>query len=252
MRYLCVIQFNGTNYKGWQIQPHDVTVQGMFEKSLNILLRGNITVVGCGRTDTGVHASHFVLHFDYNQSIDLDTLIYKLNELLPEDIYVESLHKVSMDFHARYGANSRRYTYKLSLNKDPFGTNLVYHYKYSRELDIGVLNQAASLILDQDEFLPFCKTGSDNKGYHCKIIQSHWQEINSSYFEYTVEANRFLRGMVRLLVGMTLSVARGKMKIEDVKNSLEKQVPLTLPWSVPAHGLYLSKIKYPSGILPRE
>lgn len=242
MRYFAVISYNGQKYFGWQKQSNsDNTVQHQIEKVLKMLFRKEVETMGCGRTDAGVHAKEFYLHFEIQSDFDKQEIIYKLNTILPLDIVVHDIIQVGEEAHARFDAVSRSYVYRLKTVKDPFDT-IYFHYKFG-ELDLQKLNDAAKEILKYNDFLAYCKTNSDVKTTLCTISKSEWiQEGNT--FEYHIKANRFLRGMIRLLVGMMLNRAKDKISENDVLLSFTEQKKLPIIWSVPANGLILHDIKY--------
>lgn len=243
-RYFIQLSYLGTNYHGWQVQPHSISIQQKINESLNILLRKNdIHVIGCGRTDTGVHAAEYFAHFDVNDKIEnLDKLIYKLNRILPFDIAIQNIFSVSEDRHARFSPVKRTYKYYISLEKTPFNhhTSLFYNH----QLNIELLNKASAIVLDYVDFESFCKAHSDANNFFCTVSESYWEEIDGQII-YTVTANRFLRNMVRALVGTQLDVGRGYITIEDFKNIIESKKRTKAGKSIAAKGLFLHKIEYP-------
>lgn len=242
-RYFIRLSYCGSAYNGWQSQPHPrtVTIQDTIESVLSTLLRQKITIVGCGRTDTGVHAKDYIAHFDIDIDIDREKLVYKSNKLLPKDIAIHEILTVRSDAHARFDAISRSYQYNLHTAKSPFEP-FSFYYIYERP-NLEKLNTAAGLLLNYTDFTSFCKLHSDVKTMHCKLTQSHWVQ-DGDKFMYQVTSDRFLRGMIRLIVGMCLNVSRGKLNLDTVKHTLETQSKLPLEWSVPAEGLILTDIKY--------
>lgn len=245
MRYFLEIAYNGSRFCGWQRQPNAVSVQEVIENSLQILLQEKIETIGCGRTDAGVHASKFYLHFDTNNP-KIENNIPRLNKLVGNDIAVRSIRIVEADAHARFDAEKRSYEYIITGKKDPFNQETKYYLHNANEFDIELLQKTASLFLNYRSFFPFCKTGSDNTSVDCLLYESYWKidEQNQQYI-YVVSANRFLRGMVRLLVGACLSVASGLLTYDDVKNAMDQQIRLKKSQSVPPQGLYLCEIIYP-------
>lgn len=242
-RYFLQISFKGTNYHGWQIQPNAITVQEVIEKSLSILLREKIAVIGAGRTDTGVHASFFILHFDSaNDDIITDKFVFSLNNFLPDDIAVQKIWKVKSDFHARFSAVSRTYKYIITTVKDPFQTET--SYKYTRKLDINRMNEAASVLFDFEDFTSFSRLHSDVKTNNCKIFLAEWKQENMQLI-FIIKADRFLRNMVRAIVGTLLEVGRGKLSIDEFKNIIEMKDRGLAGTSAPAAGLFLVDIEYP-------
>ncbi|MEE9437786.1 MAG: tRNA pseudouridine(38-40) synthase TruA [Saprospiraceae bacterium] len=244
MRYFALCKYNGTEYFGWQAQKTtDNTIQGIIEKTLSTITREFVPITGCGRTDAGVHASQYYFHFDTNFE-NIDNLKYKLNSILPFSINIDNIRKVPNDAHARYNAYRRAYDYYIAYERDPFREFTTFYYPNYKKLDLNLLQEAAKLLLGYQEFVPFCKTGSNVDVKKCEIFVSEWKFTDYG-LHYHIEANRFLRGMIRLIVGMCLNVARGQLNIEQVKKSLDNQVRLKTDWSVPARGLFLSDIKYP-------
>jgi tRNA pseudouridine38-40 synthase len=245
MRFFLAIAYNGTRFCGWQRQPNGFAVQAEIERTLSLLLQENIETLGCGRTDTGVHAAKFYLHFDTQSAIPAH-FIARLNKVLSDDVVAYSIHPVAADAHARFDATERAYQYQISTRKDPFSQETKYFLHNAGTLNRDHMQQTAALFLQYESFFPFCKTGSDNLSVKCQLLESHWNFDDEGHlFTYHVRANRFLRGMVRLLVGACLSTGSGLLSIADVKNSLEAQIRLKKSQSVPPQGLYLSEIIYP-------
>lgn len=242
MRYLVHCSFLGTNYVGWQIQPNGTSVQGTLEEAFSTILRDKIDIVGCGRTDAGVHAQNYVFHFDTDAGIP-ENLLYKLNRYLPDDIALQSMREVGEDMHARFTATSRSYKYYLTLEKDPFRTETAMYYPYPDPPDWGLMNEAGRLLCQYKEFKPFCKAGSDTPHYLCDMTLAHWDYTDVDAV-FTITANRFLRGMVRLIVGTMLQVGRGQMTLNELRQVMDAQVALDKPESVVAHGLHLVRIEY--------
>lgn len=243
MRYMARLAYNGTHYFGWQRQPNQISVQQVIEEKLSLLLRDSIQVLGCGRTDTGVHALDYVLHFDYSQPLESEFL-YRLNKILPPDIVFYRVEVVADDAHARFDATSRSYEYRISRFKTPFSIDTIWHYPYFSKTDWHLVKEASSLLLNYKSFLPFCKSNTDTRTMICDLRKSEWIE-NEAGYTYFVESDRFLRGMIRLIVGMCLSVGRHKISIEDVRHAMDRQERLDMAHSVPACGLFLKDIHYP-------
>jgi len=234
--------FDGSDYCGWQIQPNDLSVQECIESNLSKISGQKISIVGCGRTDAKVHASSYYFHCDIlDRTAELD-LIYKLNRMCPASIAFKEFQVVNDDFHARFDAKLRSYTYYVSAIKDPFHKS--YHWGANEKIDIDKLNEAASVLLDYEEFFPFCKTNSDVHHYRCQLSRSEWIQSNENKFEFHISANRFLRGMVRLIVGMLIRVGEGRIPLEDVIDALHKKQHLEKAYSAPACGLFLEEIVY--------
>lgn len=246
-RYFLQLSYKGTNYHGWQIQPNAISVQEVIENALSTLLREKISVVGAGRTDTGVHASFFVLHFDTeNENIEPGNLVYKLNNFLPHDIAVQNLWKVKNNAHARFDALSRTYKYFILTEKDPFKVET--SYKYIPTLDIQKMNEAAKLLFEFDDFTSFSRLHSDVKTNNCKISRAEWKQ-EGTQLVFTIKADRFLRNMVRAVVGTLLEVGKGKLTINEFKNIIELKNRGAAGASAPAAGLFLVDIEYPEELL---
>lgn len=245
MRYFAELSYKGTNYSGWQRQDNAISVQEIIEDALSTILNTPIVVTGCGRTDTGVHASQYYLHFDFEGDFP-EGFVNRLNKFLPKDIAFRRIFEVDNEAHTRFDATKRSYYYLMDVEKSPFDNELAYFYYAAKKLDINKLNKAAGLLLDFGEFAPFCKTGSDVKTMKCNLFRSEWIfDENQKRFIYYISANRFLRGMVRLIVGSCILVAEDRLTFDALKTSLIQQSPLPKNLSAPAQGLYLSEIEYP-------
>lgn len=246
MRYKITLSYNGADFRGWQVQPSAPTVQGTLEKALATLLKAEIGVVGAGRTDTGVNAVGYVAHFDAAEVLDCALICYKLNAILPSSIAVSDISPVGDSFHARFSATGRKYTYFLHRVKDPFVDKFSYFYGYPG-LDVEAMNRAAALILGTHDFSCFEKTGGDNKTSICTVRQAGWEAYkpgSGDYLKFTVTADRFLRNMVRAIVGTLLEVGRGKRTPESVAELLESRDRCSAGESVPGHALFLTEIEY--------
>ncbi|MCF6357208.1 MAG: tRNA pseudouridine(38-40) synthase TruA [Draconibacterium sp.] len=242
-RYFLQLSYKGTNYHGWQIQPNAISVQEVMENALTIILRQKIVVVGAGRTDTGVHASFFVLHFDSPDSeIETQKLVHKLNSFLPSDIAVQKIWKVDNELHARFSALYRTYKYFISTKKNPFKTE--FAYKYLLPLDISKMNKAAKILFDNKDFTSFGRLHTDVKTNNCKIFLAEWEQENSQLI-FTIKADRFLRNMVRAIVGTLLEVGQGKLSVDNFKKIIESKDRGVAGASAPAQGLFLVDIEYP-------
>jgi len=246
-RYFLQLSYKGTKYHGWQVQPNALSVQEVMEKALSTILREKIAVVGAGRTDTGVHASFFVLHFESGKN-DIDTaqLVYKLNRFLPPDISVSKIFPVNNDAHARFSAISRTYKYYISTEKNPFRTET--SYRYTVPLDVEKMNEAASQLFDYEDFTSFSRLHTDIKTNNCKIYQAEWGKVGDQLV-FTIKADRFLRNMVRAVVGTLLEVGRGKITVGEFKEIIEKKDRGAAGASAPAEGLFLTDIEYPKEIM---
>jgi tRNA pseudouridine38-40 synthase len=245
MRFFISLRYLGTHYFGWQRQPNQISVQETIEKALSILLKTPTEIVGCGRTDTGVHARFYVAHFDFFEENLPEKFQHSFNSLLPNDIAILDFWQVADDAHARFDAVERGYEYHISLKKDPFLRELAWQNPLAQRADLVKMNAAAQILLDFSEFKPFCKTNGSATTSTCKIIRADWVfDKKNDALIFHIFANRFLRGMVRLLVGMCLEVGFGKLSLEEVRTTLETQKPLRRSVSVPATGLFLTQVLY--------
>ena len=245
MRYFIELSYNGKAYHGWQNQPNAISVQEVVEKALSTLLKSPMTIVGAGRTDTGVHAKQMFAHFDTDLEFDNKSLTFKLNSFLPKDIAIHSIFEVNGEVHARFDAISRTYIYKLSLSKNAFTFDSAYYIKMNLVQE--QMQRASSLLLNYKNFKCFSRSNSDVKTYNCDIKKAEWKAIGDE-FEFTIKADRFLRNMVRAIVGTLLEIGQGKIKVEELNKIIESQDRSQAGPSVPAHGLYLMEIEYPKSI----
>lgn len=242
-RYFGRLSFKGTRYHGWQVQPNALSVQEVIENAFSVILQEKIAVTGAGRTDTGVHASFYMLHFDSeNGQIDEVWLVARLNSFLPADIAFHSIMKVPPDAHARFSAISRTYQYFIHQQKDPFLTGTSFFFR--RNLDLPKMNEACQVLFSISDFTSFSKLHTDVKTNLCKVFQAKWEKENDRII-FTVTADRFLRNMVRALVGTMLEVGLGKISVEDFIEIIYKKDRRAAGVSVPAEGLYLTEIIYP-------
>ena len=244
MRYLIEFSYNGTNYHGWQKQPNANSVQEELTKCVSVLLQEKIEIIGAGRTDTGVHAKQMFAHFDSKISIDFQNLVMKLNSFLPNDILVKRVFRVKEDTHARFTAVSRTYQYFVSTHKDIFNSNLYFLFK---SLDIDKMNKACRYLIGQQDFSSFSKVNTDTFTNICEITYAKWRK-EGCYIVFTISSNRFLRNMVRSIVGTLLDVGLGKTEVDEIKSIIEKKDRREAGISVPAKGLFLTNIKYPDNI----
>lgn len=225
-----------------------MSVQQVIEEKLSIILNTKIEVTGCGRTDTGVHARQYFLHFDYELELP-EGITGRLNRILPPDIAFKNFSEVPAAAHARYDAVQRSYEYYVGFYKNPFTAETVFHFPFARQLDLEKMQEAAALLLEYDEFFPFCKANSDVKTMKCSLNRAEWvYDPKDEDLVFHIAADRFLRGMVRLIVGMCLNVGLGKLSLELVKAALDNQTRLSKSYSVPPHGLFLTEIRYPFGM----
>jgi tRNA pseudouridine38-40 synthase len=248
MRYFIYLSYDGTNYHGWQIQPNANTIQAELMRGISTLLRQDIEVVGAGRTDTGVNASMMVAHFDtevFLSNADLVELVRRLNRLLPPDIAIQRIVPVKEDAHARFSATARTYQYHVSSTKDPF--NRHYTYRCPFPLDYDKMNEAAARLFDYTDFTSFSKLHTDTKTNNCRIMYARWENGI-----FTIKADRFLRNMVRAIVGTLMEVGRGAITIDDFCKIIEKKDRCAAGSSMPGNALFLTDIEYPEDIFKIE
>lgn len=245
MRYFIYLSYDGARYHGWQIQPNGISVQEVLNKALSTLLREPIEVTGAGRTDAGVNASLMVAHFDCQQTTDNGQLTYRLNKLLPPDIVIHKIQQVKDDVHARFSATSRTYHYYIITEKSPFEP---YAYRFPQPLDFDKMNEAAKTLFDYIDFTSFSKLHTDVKTNNCHIITARWEQLSPIKWQFTITADRFLRNMVRAIVGTLLDVGRGVLTIEQFREIIEKKDRCSAGTSVPGNALFLADITYPEGI----
>ena len=242
MRYFIEFSYNGKNYFGYQIQPKDISVQEELERALSTILREPIKTTGAGRTDTGVHAKKMYAHFDTEKDLG-DNLVYKLNSFLPADIAIHRIFEVGKDLHARFDATYRTYHYFISLKKDAFSQDFCWQFKKEKPLDVEKMNEAAKILFEYDDFGSFAKVGADNKTNICKIYKAEWEQ-EGSMLKFTISADRFLRNMVRAIVGTLVDVGTGKLKPEDLHTIINQQNRGSAGTSAPAQGLFLVDVGY--------
>ena len=252
MRYFIQLSYDGTGYHGWQVQPNGVSVQEVLQKALSTLLRQTTEVTGAGRTDAGVHASMMVAHFDWpaahegegceEMPLDCTQLTYKLNRLLPPDVAVQAVRPVGPEMHARFSATRRTYHYYIHTRKDPFLRG--YSWQVNVPLDFALMNEAAQVLLEYSDFTSFSKTGTDVKTNICQLTEARWEQLKPGEWRFTVSANRFLRNMVRAIVGTLVEVGRHRMTISQMRHAIEAKDRQRAGESVPGHALYLTNIEY--------
>lgn len=243
-RYFIELAYNGSRYHGWQIQPGAPTVQEELNCALSTLLRQEISVVGAGRTDTGVHASFFIAHFDMEDKLpDPAQIIYKLNRLLSKDIAIYDLYPVPADMHARFSAVSRTYKYYIDKRKDPF-TN-AYAWRIFPLPDISLMNEACKILFEYSDFTSFSKLHTDTKTNNCCIMEATWEDTGQQLV-FTIRADRFLRNMVRAIVGTMLEIGQGKLSCEELRGIIESKNRCSAGTSVPGHALFLCAVEYPT------
>lgn len=247
-RYFITFSYDGTRYHGWQIQPNGDSVQARLQDALSTLLREAVSVTGAGRTDTGVHARMMVAHFDTEARFEAEEgingaqLAYKLNRLLPQDIAVQRVEPVSDEMHARFSALSRTYYYFIHTEKDPFlrTTSCELHYP----LDFERMNEAAAILMEYEDFGAFCKAHADLKTTLCHVTVARWHQTSPSSWYFEITANRFVRNMVRAVVGTLIDVGRGRLSIDDFRKVIEGKRRTEAGESMPAHALFLVDITY--------
>lgn len=244
MRYFLEISYKGTRYHGWQIQPNALTVQEVLNKALSTLLGEPVDTLGSGRTDTGVHASVQVVHFNTEREIK-DSFLLSINALLPKDVSVQWIRAVNDDAHARFDATQRSYIYKIALQKNPFDQELVWFYR--GQPDVELMNRAAALLLKHTDFECFSKVHTEVNNFNCTITKAYWEQ-NGSSLHFHITANRFLRGMVRAIVGTLIEVGKGKCSIEDFEKILLSKDRNKAGMAAPPEGLYLCEVSYPETI----
>ena len=249
-RIVLLLSYHGKKYHGWQIQPNAVSVQSTIEKTIHTLTRETIEIIGCGRTDTGVHASQYFAHFDLNSKEAIQSK--SLNALLPSDIAIQKIYLDPLgEFHSRFDAIQRKYIYKLNTNKNPFCVDTSLYYSYNSALDLKKMNELSHFLLQNSSFQSFCKSDSGLLQFTCFLSECQWTQINEHEFEFHIAANRFLRGMVRLIVGACLNYSKDKFSLQQFQTAFLAGQSIPHAWSVPAHGLSLVRVIYPDNIMNR-
>lgn len=249
MRYFIELSYDGAAYCGWQRQPDAPSVQQTIEGALSTLLRRSVEVVGAGRTDTGVNASYYVAHFDFEEQVkDCGQLVYKLNLILPRDIAVKRVRRVKPEAHARFDAVQREYTYFISQRKNPFRRFSAWQYYVP--LDVEKMNRAAEVLLREEDFTSFAKLNSNNKTNICHVVKAEWRrdEKDADLLIFTIRADRFLRNMIRAIVGTLVDVGRGRYTVEDFERIVKARDLSLSSAGAAAEGLFLSDVKYDEGI----
>ena len=241
MRYFIELSYNGKNYHGWQIQPDAISVQEKLNLAVSIILQQKIEVVGAGRTDTGVHASQMFAHFDIDEKLEGD-VPHKLNSILPNDIVVYDVFLVDAEKHARFSAESRSYEYRIWSGRNPFLLDFSWQI-HSQKLDIAKMNEAAKLLLEYENFQTFSKVKTEVYTFNCNVTEAYWKQTDDLLTFY-ISANRFLRNMVRAIVGTLVDVGLHKVSVEDFRQIIESKNRSNAGLSVPAKGLFLTNIKY--------
>ncbi|MDO5487922.1 MAG: tRNA pseudouridine(38-40) synthase TruA [Rikenellaceae bacterium] len=249
MRYFIELSYDGAAYCGWQRQPNDPSVQQTLEQALSTLLREKVEVVGAGRTDTGVNASYYVAHFDSVAGVkDCDRLVYKLNLILPQDVAVSRVREVRADAHARFDAVEREYTYYISQRKNPFRRHSAWQYYVP--LDMERMNEAAQALTEYEDFTSFAKLNSNNKTNICRVTRAEWcrAEEDADMLVFRIRADRFLRNMIRAIVGTLVDVGRGRYTVEEFRDILHSRDLSRSSAGAPAVGLFLSDVRYDEGV----
>lgn len=247
MRYFIELSYKGTAYNGWQRQPSSPSVEQTLEEAFSTILRSEVDLVGAGRTDTGVHASFYVAHFDRPEPIDdCSALVYHVNALLPDDIAVGRIYPVRDDAHARFDATEREYRYYISSVKNPFTRQTSWQLPVA--LDVDMMNRAAAVLLRTDDFTSFAKLGSDNTNNLCRVSRAEWITIECGMTVFVIRSNRFLRNMVRAITGTLVDVGRGKLSVEEFEEIVKSKDLARSSSSAPAQGLFLTDITYPDSI----
>lgn len=249
MRYFVELRYDGSGYCGWQRQPDVQTVQQTIEEALSRLLLTHTEIVGAGRTDTGVNASYYVAHFESDVAFDALQLLYKLNMMLPKDIALFSISAVTAEAHARFDAREREYTYFISQTKNPFRRHSAWLYYVP--LDVEKMNRAAAKLLEYKDFTSFAKLNSNNKTNICRIMAAHWTVEADGVLRFTIRADRFLRNMVRSIVGTLVDVGRGRYTVEEFCRIVEARDLSRSSAGAPAQGLFLSDIVYSDTIFTK-
>lgn len=243
MRYFIFFGYDGTNYHGWQIQPNANSVQQELQRALSILMRKEMEVVGAGRTDTGVHARHMAAHFDTDRiPMEPDQLVYRLNRILPRDIAVYEVREVDPEMHARFSAISRTYHYYIHTRKDPFERH--YSLQMNYPLNFEKMNEAAQHFLHHEDYAAFCKAGGDNKTTICHVTAARWIQTSPTTWYFEITANRFLRNMVRAVVGTLIDVGREKITMEQFLDILHNGSRSDAGESMPGNALFLEEVGY--------
>ena len=249
-RYFLKLSYNGSHFNGWQVQDNTVnTVQQVLQEKMSLLLKEEIELVGCGRTDAGVHAKNYIAHFDSNAKdliANKSHWIYKFNTILPPEVSIQNIIEVDEEAHARFDAVSRTYYYFLHQHKNPFIERFSY-YVYG-DVDFELMNKAALILLDYQDFTSFSKLHTQTKTNNCKITKAVWQKVGKNEWRFTIRADRFLRGMVRAIVGTLLQVGRNKITLDDFKKIIEAKDRSKAGNNAPANALFLTAIEYPKQV----
>ena len=241
-RYFIWLSYDGTNYHGWQVQPNGISVQGELQRVLSTLLRQDISITGAGRTDAGVHARVMAAHFEIEADIDCKQLVYKMNRMLPQDIVVDRIEEVSLDMHARFSATERTYHYYIHTRKSPFERH--YSCEIHYPLDFEKMNEAGRILTTYEDFGAFCKAHSDVKTTLCNVTRAEWIQTGDTTWYFVITANRFLRNMVRAVVGTLVDVGRGRLSLDEFRSVIEGKRRSDAGESMPGNALFLEDVKY--------
>lgn len=250
LRYFIELAYKGTNYHGWQYQPNAISIQELLNKALSMVFRQTIDVVGAGRTDSGVHAEQLFAHFDFEKEIDSESMSYKLNAILPNDIVVYSIKEVNEDAHARFDAVKRSYEYRIYLGRNPFLNEVTWQYT-NKKLNVELMNEAAKILLTYTDFKCFSRSNTDVKTYDCIISRAEWIQ-NGNFLTFHITADRFLRNMVRAIVGTLIDIGREKTMLNELKQIIESKDRCNAGPSAPPQGLFLTEVAYPKNIFINE
>jgi len=241
-RYFIWLSYDGTGYHGWQVQPNGISVQGELQRVLSTLLRQEICITGAGRTDAGVHARVMAAHFDFDNPVDCEQLAYKMNRMLPADIVVSRVEEVSPELHARFSAKERTYHYYIHTQKNPFQRHFSCEIHY--QLDFDKMNEAGRILTTYKDFGAFCKAHSDVKTTLCDVTHAEWKQTSETTWYFEITANRFLRNMVRAVVGTLVDVGRGRLTLDEFRNVIEGKRRSDAGESMPGNALFLEDVKY--------
>ena len=255
MRYFIELSYDGTAYCGWQVQPNGESVQGVLQRALSLLLREEVAITGAGRTDAGVHAAMMIAHMDVQGPLPtppvreggepqsaLDYLVYRLNGVLPHDIAIHQIYPVADDMHARFSARARTYYYYVHTRKSPFLRD--YSWRLVQTPDFEAMNLAAAMLLEYEDFTSFSKVNTDTKTNICHVTSARWVQLSAYEWRFEITADRFLRNMVRAIVGTLMAVGRGQLTLDGFRDVIEKKDRCAAGDSVPARGLFLQEVKY--------
>ena len=246
------LAYDGTRYHGWQVQPNSISVEGEIERCLSVVMRRHVDIVGAGRTDAGVHARLMAAHFDASPEdfprktaeggSDEENLTYKLNRILPPDISIYRIERVDDDMHARFSAVSRTYHYYVSLRRDPF--DRAYSWLTHYDLDFALMNEAAGVLMEYEDFACFCKSHTDVKTTLCRVMEAGWVQVSPCKWYFRIKANRFLRNMVRAVVGTLIEVGRHRLSVDDFRRIIEEKRRSEAGESMPGNALFLEEVAY--------